>query len=173
MFPPSHTSGRYYTSPLNYLTANLTLVAGTLYATPFYVGGTTSYSSININVVTLSAGKSIRLGVYTSTNMAPDALLLDAGVVSASASGLKSIAIDLTLSKGWYWLVLVSDGTPVVTGINSTTTSGLGLLGFTSGTDTTNHQSWTVVGAYAALPDPFTPGGALAGIAPRITLSVT
>ena len=165
-----HASGRYYDSRLSTGYTTLAISANTLYAIPFLVPKTQTYTVISLEVTTLAAAKSIRMGIYTDTNGAPDALVLDAGTVSVATTGSKTISISQSLSAGWYWLVVVSDGTPTV---RATSQTAIGMLGFTSGTDTTIHVGFSVAFTYAALPNPFTGGGALmTGTAPRLMLGV-
>jgi hypothetical protein len=167
-----HTSGRFYDSRISsgaYTT--LALVANTLYGVPFEVPKNLTYATINIAVTTLAAASSIRLGIYSDTNGAPDALVVDAGTVSSATTGGKSITINQALTAGWYWLALVSNGTPTVRAIN-VGSSSYTMLGFTSATDTTTHGAWSVAFTYASLPNPFTGGGALTTSTPRIILGV-
>src|SRR5579859_8225321 len=165
-------SGRYYSSPLVNTLATFTHTLNVLYAIPFHVPYPATFTSINIEVTTLGSGNHIRLGIYNDNNGVPGSLVLDAGTVLTTTTGGKSIVINQTLVAGWYWLASVSDSsTPVVRAISQSTASPD--LGFTSGTDTTFHVGWSVAFTYAALPDPFTGGGALmTTAAPRIMLGL-
>jgi len=60
-----------------------------------------------------AAGAEGRLGIYTDNgDHYPSSLLLDAGTVSLSTTGIKTVAIALDLDEGLYWLVyLGNDGT--------------------------------------------------------------
>lgn len=138
--------------------ATFTLVANTLYAIPLVVVRDVTVDRIAVLVATAASGKSIRLGIYNDgTNLYPGTLLLDAGTVSAATTGLKAITISQALTKGLYWLVLVSDGTPAMRQLNAIAPAFLG-------TDVTDfgtwNVGWTVAFTYAALPDPFTAGAA-------------
>lgn len=166
----SQASGRVYSSPLaSGALSTLALSAGTMYAAPFFVPVTTTFTTIGLEVTTLALTKSIQLGIYTDTGSTPNALVLDAGNVSVATTGFKSIVISQALTPGWYWLAVISDGTPTVRAIGQT--NSLPWLGFTSGTDVTMHQGWSVAQAYGALPNPFTGGGALMTTAvPRLML---
>jgi hypothetical protein len=146
-------------------------VANILYGIPFLVPETATYTSITIEVTTLKAGSSLRLGIYRDSSGAPGALVLDAGVVSGATTGAKTIVISQQLTAGWYWLACLANDTPTIRAL--TATSSLQWLGYTSGTDVTTHAGWSVAQAYGALPDPFTPGGALTTIAAhRIMLAI-
>lgn len=166
-----HVSGRFYDSRMHSTLTTLTTAANTLYAVPFYVPRTVTYTSITIEVTTLASGKSIRMGIYTDSSGVPNTLVLDAGTISTTTTGAKTITISQSLSAGWYWLAGVGDGTPGVRAASQTT--ALGSMGFTSGTDTTYHVGFSVAFTYAALPTPFTGGGTLmTTAAPRFMLGV-
>lgn len=153
------TAGRFYSSPAALSLTTLAISANVLYATPFYVPTTKTYTAILIEVTATGAG-SIRLGIYSDTSGAPDALVLDAGTVTVSSTGARSITISQSLAAGWYWLAGVANVAPTVrAGANTAPVNQM--LGFTSGTDTTLHIAWSVAFTYAALPNPFTGGGAL------------
>ena len=84
--------GRFYTQPtLSYTPMTLAGASGpsatTLYAVPYVnpTGGVISQMGI---AVTTAVGGHCELGVYASTGGAPGALLLDAGQVPTSATGM-------------------------------------------------------------------------------------
>ena len=166
-----YSAGKYYSSPnINALTT-LALSANTLYGIPFLVPALVTATSINIEVTTQSAGNNLRMGIYNDSSGAPGSLVLDAGTVSLTGTGGKAITISQSLSPGWYWLACVTNGTPTVRALSQT--NALPMLGFTSGTDTTWHVGWSVAFTYAALPTPFTGGGALmTTAAPRIMIGI-
>lgn len=89
------------------------LVKNRLYALPFIVPVPVTLDRIAINVTTLYSGNA-RLGIYDNDNCYPTNLILDAGIVSTSTTGVKSITINTTLSTGLKWLVLVSSGTATI-----------------------------------------------------------
>ena len=163
---PPHISGRYYGSSFMvgaFSARVITLVVDTLYAMPFLTDETRAFDRISIQVTTAgAAGKLARLGIYSDSGGLPGALVLDAGTVSVASTGGKEININQTLTPGWYWLVCLSDGTPILRSYEVGTQ--LGWLGFNTGTDVTYHGGMTVAQAYGALPDPFTPGAALGAV---------
>jgi len=56
-----------------------------------------------------------RLGIYENgTNLYPGALVVDAGLVEVHAAAGVEAVIDQALTKGLYWIVFVSNGTPSV-----------------------------------------------------------
>jgi len=66
------------------------------------------FDRIGIYIGTAQAGGLTRLGIYDHdpVNFKPRTLLLDAGEVDASTTGIKELIIDITLSRGIYWLAL-------------------------------------------------------------------
>jgi hypothetical protein len=165
-----HATGRFYDSNITSTTTTFVLVANTLYAVPIMIPKTNTYTTESLEVSVLAGGKTMRYGIYTDTNGAPNALVLDSGTTSAGSTGARSITISQQLTAGWYWMAVVCDGTPTVRAL---TTSPLPWLGFSSGTDTTFHAGWSVAFTYAALPNPFTGGGALmTTAAPRLMLAI-
>jgi len=57
------------------------------------------------------AGATVRGGIYNSDSSGfPGTLLIDAGTVDASTTGYKSIAINITLPTGRFWIAGVSQG---------------------------------------------------------------
>lgn len=167
------SGGRFYNTSLAISSfTTLTVTANVLYATPIFTPLSATVSLIGVEVTTFATGN-VHLGMYKDSSGVPGALLFDAGAVSTgTANGLKSIgSLAQALNPGWYWLACVFDATPAVRAV--TATSCLHQLGFTSGTDTTVHPGWSVAFTYAALPDPFTGGGALMTTnPPRVMIQV-
>ena len=160
-------TGEYSSLPMHGIGAPIALATNRLYAIPYIAVRDITIDRLAICVLTLSAGKSVRMGIHdaTGTNLYPDALLLDAGTVSVATTGLKAVTIDpaLALSKGLWFLTLVSDGAPSLRDLRL----GMSPLGINTGFAATS-GFWYVGFTYAALPDPFTAGGSLGGNAPLI-----
>jgi len=102
-----------------------------------------------------------RIAIYNNgTNLYPGSLLLQAGEVNTSTTGIKAITINQALTKGVYWLVVVSDENIslfVQDRYYGTTTP----LGIVSTSFNTWQGGWWKAFTYAALPDPFPAGGAI------------
>lgn len=95
------------------LSGTFGIAANTLYHECIYVSTNITVDQILIEVTTLAAGASARLGIYTADrDWQPVSLVLDAGTVSVASIGVKSIAINQVLPAGKYLLVMVSDGAP-------------------------------------------------------------
>lgn len=95
-------------------------VAGTLYASPFFVGEATPFDQIAITVQTAAAaGSRVRMGVYKSERLVPTTLIVDAGSILTDTTGQKSLSIGpITIQPGLYWLVCVFNGAPQVRAIS-------------------------------------------------------
>lgn len=95
-------------------TTVLAIAVNTLYHEPIYVATQITLDQLVIEVTTLAAG-AIRLGIYTAdTDWQPVALVLDAGTVDTSTTGVKTISINQVLAAGRYLLVLVGNATPSI-----------------------------------------------------------
>ncbi len=164
----AHVAGRYYISQVltGSQSANLAQpAANTLIGQPFFVPVTATYTGIAIHVTTAAALTEARLGIYNDNTGVPGSLVLDAGTVATTSTGAKEITISQSLSgPAWYWVACVTNsGTPLYSGC--TPASNLSWLGVTTTTGTNNvYAAWTVAFTYAALPDPFTGGGALSNV---------
>ena len=88
------------------------------YSIPIYIPVTFTYLRIMCQVTTLYAASLIRMGVYNAQiingGLRPDALQLDAGTVDPATTGRKEITISWEATPGWYFLVFVSNGNPIV-----------------------------------------------------------
>ena len=110
MRPPLRSGGAsYYCSPHNG-NGNGTLVQNTIYAVPFYVPVTTTFTKIAV-VTVGTASAQVRLGIYNDNGSGvPDTLILDAGSIATATSGFKTITISQSLTPGWYWLACAMQG---------------------------------------------------------------
>jgi len=140
-----------------YSLSQVTMTANTLYAVPFLAARNMTVDRIAVNIITPDAGKKARMGIYKDgVNLYPGSLLLDAGEVDVGSGGVKAITINRSLTRGLYWLAIVSDGTPTVRAATNAST----ILGMNA-THANTQTGWSVAHNYAALPDPFTAGGSL------------
>jgi hypothetical protein len=144
-----------------------------LYAVPFYVGPD-GFAADRIAIDNgVGQAFSMRLGIYAmhATLFEPSALILDAGTVSLATTGVKEITIAQTLTADppHYIVWLAFNNNAAVATIDSLINM-LPLFGTTSAGSaqaTWMHSSVT----YAALPNPFTAGGApTTTFSPRIML---
>lgn len=153
-------SGRYYRTLI--AGSNITATANTTYYTPLIVPSTTTIDRIGIlTQSTFSGTASIRFGIYSNTNSAPDQLILDAGTVSATTANVfYQITINQTLSAGIYWLAAntqTAATTNAYVGVTGSTT--IGYLGLPLNANNANYYAagYTqagVTGAFANASSP-------------------
>jgi len=151
----------------------IALIANWLYALPLLLARDITVDRIAIEVTTAGAADTdARLGIYSDgTNIQPGALLLDAGTVDVDSIGIKEITISQVLTKGRWWLGIVSDGTPTVAGVlrEYGATTGMGIA---SSNFRRKNGSVYVAHSYAALPDPFGSATLYNGHAPGVLVRV-
>lgn len=147
---------RYFNSAFGATAAStFAITANRLYALPFFCPVLFIMGQIDINVTTLAAGN-VRLGIYEDNGKcAPGKLLLDAGTVDVSATGVKGVTVTKNLRGGkLYWLALVSDVAPTLRA--SVADSHLvSFFGLSSALSTALGAFYYKSFTYAALPDPF------------------
>jgi len=157
----------YFINP----TQTYSVTANRLYAKPYSISESISFTKIGINVTTAVAGNA-RLGIYTWANGLPGSLVADLGTVSTTTTGDKEISITQTLAAGAYALVAIFDATPVIRGHNTNPTEIGNYLGWddssgTGGNPGDVYESRT----YGALPATFgTPVYEYVGVVPGIWL---
>jgi len=90
---------------------------GTLRLMPLALPKRTKIDRIGCEVTAKGTSGSIgRLGIYDSNeNIVPNNLIIDAGTVTTSAITVSSIAIDVTLEAGLYYLALTTNSASNVT----------------------------------------------------------
>ena len=106
--PYTSKSGWYRSTGANW-TGGATFTASRVYYTPFLVTETTTFDRIGvIHSASAAASQTARLGIYDSSNDAPNSLVLDAGTISfATAAAFKEITINQQLTPGLYWLAVI------------------------------------------------------------------
>ncbi len=161
------TLNQWYTSP-NTGTA-LTTGAGTvnvLRAIPFVVSKVMTIDQMAINVTTAGAGGTgnARVGIYADNgNNYPGALVVDAGAAVTTSTGVKTYTTGLpvTIDPGLYWLSYVHDNATTAPTMRAFAVASMTpVLGYASTLPTNAQFGWSVAFTYAALPNPFTAGGA-------------
>jgi hypothetical protein len=146
------------TTPFSALTT-LAVTAGRLYAAPFYVSKTQTFTKASIDVTAFSSGTTnqCELGYYANSSGVPGALVADWGnVSSATPNGSKEItSLTITLSPGWYWLAVGCSDTPTLeSGATSNGVSSF-LLGMAAQTSPSmqGFVAWTY--STGNLPNPY------------------
>lgn len=146
------------------------LFANSIYARPFFVARSMTIDALAIYITIAGAGGTVvRLGIYNDgTNLYPGSLIQDYGTVAVDGTGTAAIASDQALTKGLYWLVYVSDGTPTAHAAYLSF-SPLGQLAINF-YNTSKYEGWykAAVGI-GALADPFVAAAGLTvGFVPLI-----
>jgi hypothetical protein len=95
-----------------------------LYLYPLFIQETISIDQIGVECTAANASTTWRIGIYNSdSNGVPTTVLLDAGTVDTSTTGLKAITVSQTLNAGLYFIAGVWQGgsvTPTMRAYNTT-----------------------------------------------------
>lgn len=159
-FHPGYRSGLYYGAPTTGSSSTTTTTAAnTLYAVPIYIGVSQTFTKFAFNVTGGNAGN-FEGGIYTNSGGLPVTLIQDFGSHAVVLGKNEITGLTITLSPGWYWLVVAfSSASVVCTSFPAMTNTPGGMLfgstvvngNATGGADI--EGSWT----YSAgnLPTPF------------------
>lgn len=111
-------TGRYITGRAYEAGSSTTLSASAnvLYAQPLIMDGSATWTSLSIGVQATGTATACRLGIFNSSNGVPTTLLLDAGTVAVTGTGTQSATISQALPVGWYFGVVVCNGTVTLYG---------------------------------------------------------
>ena len=172
---PFRKAGRYYLNGM--AGGNFTPSLNQLYLTPlpfWYV----TISAIAMQVVLSGgAGSVVRLGLYAWGDGEPSGSpIIDAGIVSATSSGVKEVAITPTNVTHACLAMVWQGGTPnAVSGLSATGSQVGGMLVGSAtailGAPTFPATCWTVAGVTGALPS-ISSVGTLGDFAPRMLVKV-
>ena len=146
-----------------------TLSPNQIYYVAFFVRQKTTFTRIGIQVTT-SSGTIARLGIYNAADGRPTSLVLDCGTVSTTTTGEKEATISQSLNVGFYFLAVVSDGSPFIYFTTNTAAATSYSLGQT--TRTTQVYSFNAGNGSTTLPNPAQTSLASAGTAAAISLRV-
>ena len=131
------------------------LTDDTMYLVPIFISESFTIDRIAVEVTTSAASATVRLGLYSSVDSVPSALIADFGTVDASTTGVKELTISQALTKGLIWgayvcsnsssvrLRQISDGHQMLT-FPSTAAQAFDTIGYTQ------------TGVTGALPNPTT-----------------
>lgn len=156
-------TGQYFPPAPSFQDVPLALVANEILAIPFIVARALTVDRLAIHVTIAAAGGAIaRLGIYEDgANLYPGDLVLDAGTVAVDGAAVVAATINQALTKGLYWLAIVSDNTPTVNCFYQSYPI-LGLVAATFGIENNQSVCWgqAAVGS-GALADPFVGAAAI------------
>jgi hypothetical protein len=108
-----YAAGRYYSLSAGALTT-LALSADTVYYMPISVGEKHTFDRIAVQVTTTGTANNVRMAIYNNVNGVPTSLVIDAGALAISGTGLKASTISQSLNAGVYFLAIVADGSVTV-----------------------------------------------------------
>jgi hypothetical protein len=156
----AYPAGILHSGEIASVSATFTL--NSLLCLPFYMPDVPNIvTKIGLNVTFAVADKGYRLGIYEDKGEAklyPHKLIVDAGVVSAATTGVKSITIKRGLKRGLYWLAIIGNSSSVQIAAFPLGGSSWAVLGH-SEDGTIPYVGIVVNQAYGALPDPYPTGG--------------
>jgi hypothetical protein len=105
-------SGQYLTLNANSLGTQTPGINALQATTPLWLPAGVTLTRIGCKINTAgSAGAVVRLGIYRADapGLLPGTLILDAGTVDSTTTGVKEIVISTVIpTTGWYWLATVS-----------------------------------------------------------------
>lgn len=105
------SSGYYYTFTSAPSDITVSLGASNINGGAYFnVSATTTFDRIGVEITSAVASSTVRLGIYNVSNLLPTTLVLDAGTVDSTTTGVKQITISQTLPIGMYLLVAVQQG---------------------------------------------------------------
>lgn len=153
------TVERWYTSASTvHAATTVALTKDVLRATPFIVSETMTLDRIAMEITSAGTAASlVRIGIYSSTNCLPTALVLDAGTIAGDSATFQSITINQQLTPGLYFLTWVTNSAANITFRAITVNTGiptvLGVTNNLGANNPANLVSSTFI--YSTLPDPF------------------
>lgn len=165
---PTPSSGRYLNSGSTVQTTFATGI-GYMRCRKIWVPQTLTFDRIACSVTAGgTAGAVVRLGIYNDdSNGLPSTLILDAGTVASTTTGVKEITISQTLAAGSYWLAEAAQ----VAGCTLTADTSVNGFFFETSFNTGSMVSIEQSSVTGALPATWT-GTSKVFQAPRIMLRV-
>lgn len=101
----------YYWSPPLLSTSSGSPGLGYLCLSPIVMPSSATATAICLEITSGASGGTVRLGIYADAGGVPGTLILDAGTISGTLSGLQSITISQALTGGTsYWIGGVQQG---------------------------------------------------------------
>jgi len=149
------------------------LILNNLYSCFFWKGQKRTFNRIAIEVTGAITGNA-RLGVYVDDgNLYPANLVLDAGEIDLSSTGVKELTISSPLvlpENRIHWLAYLASATATIRVFLSSNDAACPIMGFSSFTQSTWQTGWYKSQVYGSLPNPFPAGASNLYTAPHIIL---
>lgn len=106
-----YRAGYWYEAKNGAQILNATYAINRMNLLPIFIQESITIDRIGGECFTAVASSTFRLGIYNSdSNGVPSSLLLDAGTIDTSTTGLKSITISQSLTAGLYYLAAAQQG---------------------------------------------------------------
>lgn len=94
------------------------LTVGVIYYIPFYYSTTTTATEIAVDVTGAVGGSTIDLRIFAWNDGVPGALFANLGTISSAATGVQSLAINVTFPQGLYFMAMRASATVSVAANN-------------------------------------------------------
>lgn len=126
--------------------SSATLTSGYAQASLFEIEKSVSISDIVIRVVTLETGKTARLGfAKPASDGTVGKIIYETSAFSLGATGAVTITETISLLKGWYYIIIISDATTAAIGTIVNGASPLSFVtdGTSNGTGAVCRARWS------------------------------
>jgi hypothetical protein len=147
--------------------------AATAAAIPIFLDTDVTITELAAEVTTAgAAGSLLRLGLYSDNAGVPGTLLVDAGTVDATTTGVKTLTVSQAVSAGVVWAVACSQGSPATEPTLRTINGPIvGVPAISAGS--TSQSTFKTTGlATGGLPGTWSLAGGIGGVAPRVQVKV-
>ena len=156
-------------------TSTTVTTASTEVAVPFFLPSRVTISQVSLEVTSSAASSTLRVGFRTHNRStgAPGSLLLDAGTVAGTATGVLAITgLTYIVGPGWFWYTVTAQGgAPTLRAVTDASwmpgavrLSGSTFSAFPTGTV----YGKTQTGVTAGLPSTWTTAGFQTNASPRL-----
>jgi hypothetical protein len=150
---PGFVPGRYYSLfPTASGVGNQTASIGFVYYTYLYIPIEVQFSAVAVSLANGgTASSKCRLGIYNVSNGMPSLLVLDCGEIALPSSGGKEVAVNFSLSSGFYFVATtVNENNNFVA--HSSSISNASILGG-NGVFTNYSSGWRATFSYGNFPN--------------------
>lgn len=117
-----YRTGNYYNNHVLNVAAGAgqTATAGVIYYVPIMIYDYMTMDRVAVNVTTLGASSTVRLGIYDNNNGVPGSRVADWGTISTATTGFKEITISQTyFTYGLYYFAVLTTATaPQLSAVN-------------------------------------------------------
>lgn len=162
--PAMDTASEYSTPHLAGTLTTRSITADNLYAFPVWIPFAEEIDFLAIENTTTSSGNNLRVGLYEDDNGRPGDLVIDSGEISLTAASYKTTSpTAVAVSRGWYWLAVLSSATVTVRAIDEERVTAFVGVGWSGGTTDATAIGLSISQTYGAMPDPF-PAGNLSDV---------